>query len=156
MTPGYTEEQARVAFENKFVPEPNTGCWLWTASQDLCGYGRMAFNGRNQSTHRIAWQLYRGPIPDNLCVCHQCDTPSCVNPEHLFLVDMRVNMNNCADKKRFKNSRKTECRRGHSLVGDNLRIYYSKYHPRGRRECITCARAADSLRKRMKTLIGRK
>lgn len=65
-------------------PEPNTGCWLWLGTIKG-GYGNVAFCGRTMRTHRLAYELTHGPIPSGLCVCHRCDTPSCCNPDHLFL-----------------------------------------------------------------------
>jgi hypothetical protein len=86
-------------FESKFIPEPFSGCWLWTGGSFNQRYGQMKSNGKRipQLAHRIAWELYRGQIPEGLCVLHRCDTPLCVNPDHLFLgthrdnnLDMRV------------------------------------------------------------------
>lgn len=56
-------------------------CWIWIASRDRKGYGKF---GSNDSAHRMAWKLFRGPIPHGLCVLHRCDTPPCANPWHLF------------------------------------------------------------------------
>lgn len=67
-------------------------CWIW---QGLCypdGYGKLKINGRYQGTHRVAYSLFIGPIPDGLCVCHHCDTPGCVNPAHLFVGTNTDNM----------------------------------------------------------------
>lgn len=61
------------------------GCWLWQASLDHKGYGQFAHAHKMMKAHRVAWMLTNGPIPDNLCVCHHCDVPACVNPAHLFL-----------------------------------------------------------------------
>lgn len=60
------------------------GCWIWTGAKERWGYGRFYINGRSDGAHRASWMLHRGPIPDGLLVCHTCDTPACVNPEHLF------------------------------------------------------------------------
>lgn len=57
------------------------GCWVWLGHTEPFGHGIYA----RQKTHRLAWEYANGPIPDGLCVCHRCDVPSCINPDHLFL-----------------------------------------------------------------------
>lgn len=71
-------------FQNKYRTAHN-GCWLWQHARNVKGYGWLRYGGRMQLAHRMAWVLFRGPIPDGLCVLHHCDTPACVNPDHLFL-----------------------------------------------------------------------
>lgn len=62
------------------------GCWMWTGVlRDPKGYGAIVSNGRRLRAHRVAWQLTHGPIPEGMCACHHCDTPACINPDHLFL-----------------------------------------------------------------------
>jgi hypothetical protein len=72
-------------FEKYTIPEPNSGCWLWSGSCVQDGYGTLRVGGKSLRAHRVSWKLHVGPIPDGLNVLHKCDTPPCVNPQHLFL-----------------------------------------------------------------------
>ncbi len=71
--------------ERNSMPEPNTGCQLWLGSGIDFGHGRMRWKGDLHLTHRLAWIAHRGPIPDGMMVCHKCDVPACINPDHLFI-----------------------------------------------------------------------
>lgn len=87
-------------FEKRFIPEPNSGCWLWERAINYRGYGLITLNRKTFSAHRVSWVLHRGPIPPNLFVCHKCDVPCCINPDHLFLGTPRQNTQDMLSKGR--------------------------------------------------------
>lgn len=74
-------------------------CWEWTASKDH-GYGRFWLDGHNLLSHRFSYSLINGPISRSQVVCHKCDNPSCVNPDHLFLGTRDDNMTDMVSKGR--------------------------------------------------------
>lgn len=69
---------------SRFEPELNSGCWLWTGGTDRYGYGTQWIDGRVVYAHRLSYQHHHGPIPDGFVVRHKCDTPACINPDHLL------------------------------------------------------------------------
>jgi hypothetical protein len=128
------------AFMEKVSPEPMSGCWLWTGSSNGNGYGVMRINNKQQGAHRVAFELFVGPIPPGLMICHKCDNPPCVNPHHLFAGTALDNNRDMFAKGRARtntliNLAKTHCPKGHPYSGENL--YLKKD---GHRECNKCAR----------------
>lgn len=91
-------------FASHVAPEAITGCWLWLGKPDKHGYGRINVGGRAgkaQFAHRVSWELHRGSIPNGMGVLHHCDTPSCVNPDHLFIGTQSDNMRDARAKGRM-------------------------------------------------------
>ena len=89
-----------------------SGCWEWTGLCHPFGYGRITINKKQYLAHRLSYEVHHGVIMDSkLCVCHKCDNPLCVNPEHLFLGTRRDNNLDRTNKGRtFKGSKVTSAK----------------------------------------------
>lgn len=83
------------------VDRGGDGCWVWTAGRTGAGYGQCSDGSRVLYTHRIAYELTYGPIPDGLHVLHSCDNPPCCRPDHLFLGTGSDNMRDAVAKGRW-------------------------------------------------------
>lgn len=115
-------------------------CWLWTGGSNGLGYGVFGIaTGQTMGAHRYSWQIVFGPIPDGMFVCHQCDTPACVRPDHLFLGTHEDNMVDMVSKGRqaYVNC----CAAGHPWTEDSTR--HVMVNGRQTRRCRLCRREQD-------------
>ncbi len=119
----------------KVATVPETGCWLWLGYTNERGYGRVYAAGRMWLAHRLSWTQAKGDIPAGTFICHKCDTPSCVNPDHLFSGAAADNNADMASKGRHWRTKAINCVQGHSLSGANLTV-----NNRGDRVCLECKR----------------
>lgn len=118
-------------FKENYIPEPNSGCWLWIGALRPTGYGVFNEGGKRYPAHRWGYESLVGQIPKGLQIDHLCRVRSCVNPDHLEPVTQRENIlrgNGIA----AINARKTHCKRGHPLTAGNV------YLSAKRRQCRQC------------------
>ncbi len=114
---------------------PN-GCWIWTAYRNQDGYGKFELDNDIVYAHRIAYQLFVGPIPSNLELDHLCRNPACVNPAHLELVLHIENVRRGDNWSKGWERDVTHCPQGHEYSSDNL----IKQGLSNKRKCKTCHR----------------
>ena len=92
--------------EKRVEKIPEAGCWLWMGALAV-GYPAATINMKKVKLHRLMWQEQHGrQIPDGMYVCHLCDIPCCVNPEHLFIGTALDNIQDCIHKGRFRRFRR--------------------------------------------------
>ncbi len=118
---------------NERIKRCENSCWEWQGSLTL-GYGLMMIKGKRYVVHRLAYELWKGPIPEGLTLDHLCRNRACVNPDHLEPVSLKENILRGVSPS-ADNARKTHCPKGHEFTPDNLVADNAN-----RRRCKTCHR----------------
>lgn len=77
-------ERIREEQLTRFVKDEETSCWMWYGGKCKDGYGKLKRYGKTVRAHRVFYEINKGPIPEGMVIMHTCDTPACVNPEHLI------------------------------------------------------------------------
>src|SRR5882762_3326588 len=117
--------------KNYIQEDLSTDCWNWTSALDEEGYALVWWEGGSKRVSRLLWKLNKGFISSRTELHHKCENRKCVNFEdHLEPVPKRQHI-----KSFHKKEKKTHCKKGHKLLGDNL-VFYN-----GKKVCATCNRA---------------
>lgn len=120
------------------VVNKTASCWMWIGGLDWHGYGYFTAYQRRRQAHIISYEIYKGGIPMGLELDHLCRNPGCINPAHLEAVTHKTNILR-GQTIMAENAKKTHCKRGHELAGNNLHI-----NKKGERKCKAC----DAMRSR--------
>ena len=121
-------------FDSSYIPEPNSGCWIWTQNISYLGYGVFPVAGiKTRAAHRISYQMHVGKIPKGLELDHLCRVRCCVNPHHLEPVTHAENIRRGL-RGVLAPPPVTHCSRGHEYTPENT--YWQKHL----KVCITCRR----------------
>jgi HNH endonuclease len=108
-----------VRLSSKCVKDELSDCILWTGTKNNKGYGRLTYEKKQISVHRVAYELANGPIANGLFVLHSCDNPLCVNPEHLSLGNQTENMRQASERGRIRVPRCKGIEQGSSKLSED-------------------------------------
>lgn len=124
---------------SRFVPEPNSGCWLWDGAVSHDGYPYLKLTNKTLYAHRALYELRCEPIPEGLTLDHLCRVRSCVNPAHMQPVTLRENI---ARGDYGWRGRLTHCKHGHEFTPENT-IARKGRNGGPARGCRECGRIAQ-------------
>lgn len=140
----------KASYEERFLQKvtKTESCWIWIGALNSRGYGSFLFNGKITSAHRYSYEQYKGEIPEGLFVCHSCDNPRCVNPDHLWIGTHSENMKDMISKDRqgYPMRTQTHCRRGHEFAVVGVKTF-TRSNGKVERYCKECKRISDAKRR---------
>lgn len=131
-TKGLDEMKLYDRFWSKVTKHGEDGCWIWNGAKSSSGHGSFWLNDRMVGAHLVTYEAKYGPVPEGMDLHHSvCETPACVNPDHVTPTPI--------SRHRYISKRRLHCKNGHPLTGDN---YYVRTH-----QCKICANERKKLRR---------
>jgi len=131
-----TDSELLSRFEERYIPEPNSGCWLWTGDVLINkmgkSYGYFRKSGKSVMAHRFSFEVYKNDIPTGLQIDHLCCNTLCVNPEHLEPVSASEN-----SKRHIRRNYGMVCKNGH-----HRSVFGTAHRKDGSFTCRECGRIA--------------
>jgi len=123
---------------NRYIPEPNSGCWLWMGYCHDLGYALMYRGGAKRGFRVTRWILNRlgVDLSRGRMAAHTCDNPFCINPNHLFPATASENLKDCVAKGRHYLASRDSCEKGHKYEEGSYAVIKGTNH----RKCRICSR----------------
>jgi len=144
------EEKAIKRFWSKVKKGENENdCWEWQAHLSKKGYGRFRYKGKYIGSHRVAWMIEYGDIPEGMCCCHKCDNTRCVRSSHIFLGSNADNNQDMMKKGRYVSGMKGKHHTDYQKQMIGLRNRGNKY-------ALGVKRSEETRNRMSKSLTGRK
>ncbi len=113
-----------------WVKKVPSGCWEWQGCLTKTGYGRFQVHPKTLRAHKVSYFLCKGSFPNDFLVCHTCDNPRCVNPEHLWVGSPKDNVLDMIKKGRLVRHKSKQANVSSKYSGISLRKETGKWRAR--------------------------